>query len=180
MNFVKNEILKMWILWKMKLWNCEFCEKWDFQNVKLWMFCHSVSLFYWFSRIETNVFIYRRVKKLRNWIVMTPLKKPMKRNVTVPENPLIPQSASQLLHHRPSQKVPIDSWWSQVILGKNLIVISEVSWGVPGGTRRPMLTFCGWPHLPSRRTALSLRRMLRSSRRKVWDSTKWSKDRWDF
>ena len=27
----------MWILWKMRLWNCEFCEKWDFQNVTFWM-----------------------------------------------------------------------------------------------------------------------------------------------
>ena len=32
-NFVKNDILKMWILWKMRLWNCEFCEKIDFENV---------------------------------------------------------------------------------------------------------------------------------------------------
>ena len=32
-NFVENEILKMWILRKIRLWNCEFCEKWDFQNV---------------------------------------------------------------------------------------------------------------------------------------------------
>ena len=44
MNFVKNETLKMWILWKMSFWKmwilskiilgkCEFCQKWDFQNV---------------------------------------------------------------------------------------------------------------------------------------------------
>ena len=26
-NFVQNETLKLWILWKMKLWKCEFCEK---------------------------------------------------------------------------------------------------------------------------------------------------------
>ena len=32
-NFVKNEALKMWILWKMRLWKCEFWEKWDFQNL---------------------------------------------------------------------------------------------------------------------------------------------------
>ena len=32
-NFVKNEILKMWILWKIGLWNCEFCQKWDFEIV---------------------------------------------------------------------------------------------------------------------------------------------------
>ena len=25
--------LKMWILWKMRLCKCEFCEKWDFENV---------------------------------------------------------------------------------------------------------------------------------------------------
>ena len=23
----------MWILWKMRLWKCEFCEKWDFENM---------------------------------------------------------------------------------------------------------------------------------------------------
>ena len=33
MNFVENEILIMWILWKMRFWKCEFCEKWDFDNV---------------------------------------------------------------------------------------------------------------------------------------------------
>ena len=32
-NFVKSEILKMWILWKIRLWKCEFCQNWDFQNV---------------------------------------------------------------------------------------------------------------------------------------------------
>jgi len=34
-NFVKNEILKMWILWKIRFWKCEFGEKWDFENVNL-------------------------------------------------------------------------------------------------------------------------------------------------
>ena len=29
-NFVKNETLKMWFLWKMRFWKCEFCLKWDF------------------------------------------------------------------------------------------------------------------------------------------------------
>ena len=29
--FLKNETLKMWILWKMRRWKCEFCEK-----MKLW------------------------------------------------------------------------------------------------------------------------------------------------
>ena len=33
MNFVKNETMQMWILWKMRLCKCEFCEKWDFANV---------------------------------------------------------------------------------------------------------------------------------------------------
>ena len=37
MNFVKNAILKIWILTKMRLWNCDFCEIWDFQNVNFWM-----------------------------------------------------------------------------------------------------------------------------------------------
>ena len=46
MNFVENEVLKMWILWKERFWKCEFCEKWDFENVnfvkneifKMWIF----------------------------------------------------------------------------------------------------------------------------------------------
>jgi len=28
-NFVKNEISKMWILWKMRFQKCEFCENWN-------------------------------------------------------------------------------------------------------------------------------------------------------
>ena len=58
-NFVKNEIFKMWILWKndvLKLWilwkmriskcefyekigisKCDFCENWDFQSVNFWI-----------------------------------------------------------------------------------------------------------------------------------------------
>ena len=43
--FWKNDNFKMWILWKMRLWKCEFCQKWDFENVnfvknetlKLWI-----------------------------------------------------------------------------------------------------------------------------------------------
>ena len=38
MNFVKIEISELWILWKMRLRNCEFCKKkWDFQNVNFWI-----------------------------------------------------------------------------------------------------------------------------------------------
>ena len=37
MNFVKNEILEMWILSKIRFWNCEFCQKWDFHNVNFWI-----------------------------------------------------------------------------------------------------------------------------------------------
>ena len=33
-NFVKNETLKLWILWKIRLWKCEFCEKSVSENVK--------------------------------------------------------------------------------------------------------------------------------------------------
>ena len=36
MIFVKNEILKMWFLLKMRFWKCVFCKKkknWDFGNV---------------------------------------------------------------------------------------------------------------------------------------------------
>ena len=30
-----NDILKMWLLWKIRFWKCDFCEKWDFENVIL-------------------------------------------------------------------------------------------------------------------------------------------------
>ena len=32
-NYQEFDAWKMWILWKMRLWKCEFCEKWDFKNV---------------------------------------------------------------------------------------------------------------------------------------------------
>ena len=35
MNFVKNETLKMSILWKMRQWVIDFCEKWDFEIVNM-------------------------------------------------------------------------------------------------------------------------------------------------
>ena len=31
--FVKNVILKVWILWKMRFWMCDFCEKCGFESV---------------------------------------------------------------------------------------------------------------------------------------------------
>ena len=38
------DALKIWILWKMRLWNCEFCEKWDFENV---LFVNNETLKMW-------------------------------------------------------------------------------------------------------------------------------------
>ena len=35
--FLKNMILKMWILWKIWFSKCELGEKWDFQKVNFWM-----------------------------------------------------------------------------------------------------------------------------------------------
>ena len=32
-NYQHFDVWKMWILWKMRFWKCEFWEKWDFQNV---------------------------------------------------------------------------------------------------------------------------------------------------
>ena len=32
-NYQEFNVWRIWILWKMRLWNCEFCEKWDFENV---------------------------------------------------------------------------------------------------------------------------------------------------
>ena len=57
MNFVNNEILKMWILWKGTFWNCEFCEKEDFENVnfvkreilKMWIFGYIEN--FWFCSV---------------------------------------------------------------------------------------------------------------------------------
>ena len=34
-NYPEYDVWKMWILWKIGLWKCEFCEKWDFENVNL-------------------------------------------------------------------------------------------------------------------------------------------------
>ena len=33
MIFVKNVTLKMWFLWNMRFWQCDFCEQWDFEHV---------------------------------------------------------------------------------------------------------------------------------------------------
>ena len=32
-KFVKNDTLKMWILWKLSFQKCEFCKNWDFRIV---------------------------------------------------------------------------------------------------------------------------------------------------
>ena len=44
-NFVKIEISELWILWKMRLQKCEFCEKWDFRKVNLWELGLSICAF---------------------------------------------------------------------------------------------------------------------------------------
>ena len=31
--FLEFDVWKMWIFGKMRLWKCEFCEKWDFESV---------------------------------------------------------------------------------------------------------------------------------------------------
>ena len=54
-NYQEFDVWKMWILWKMRFWKCEFCEKWDFENVnfvknvllKLWILWKM-----WFSECE--------------------------------------------------------------------------------------------------------------------------------
>ena len=48
MNFVKNGTLKLWILCKMRLWKCEFCEflnfapVWNFRKIRIVSFYISV------------------------------------------------------------------------------------------------------------------------------------------
>ena len=32
-NTKNFHVWKMWILWKLRLWKCELCEKWNFENV---------------------------------------------------------------------------------------------------------------------------------------------------
>ena len=44
--------LKMWILWKMRLCKCEFCEKWDFENVN---FMKNETLKMWFCIIADRL-----------------------------------------------------------------------------------------------------------------------------
>ena len=36
-TYQEFDVWKMWILWKIRLWKCEFCEKWEFQNVNFWI-----------------------------------------------------------------------------------------------------------------------------------------------
>ena len=46
-NFVKNDIFKMWISSKLVISKCEFCQKWDFQNVNFrinWGLCYYMYL----------------------------------------------------------------------------------------------------------------------------------------
>ena len=47
-NNQEFDVWKMWILWKKRLWNCEFCEQWDFQNVN---FLKNVTLKMWILSI---------------------------------------------------------------------------------------------------------------------------------
>ena len=49
--FLKKDILKMWFLWLMWFWNCDFCEKYDFENVifvKNWLLKMRFCLKMWF------------------------------------------------------------------------------------------------------------------------------------
>ena len=32
-NYQEFDVWKKWVLWKMRFWNCEIGEKWDFKNV---------------------------------------------------------------------------------------------------------------------------------------------------
>ena len=74
-NFVKNDISKLWILWKkefLKLWilwkirflNCEFCEKnkilklWIFSEMRVWILS-----FLWIIRFWKHDFCNQRFRK---------------------------------------------------------------------------------------------------------------------
>ena len=53
-NIVKNEILKMWILWKMWFWKCEFCQKYFF----FLLTCHGSS---------ANLALWPPMIRFANW-----------------------------------------------------------------------------------------------------------------
>ena len=58
----------MWILSKMRVWNCEFCEKWDFENVnfvKKWEFENvNFGLKYEFRNVN-----FVKIEILKMWIL---------------------------------------------------------------------------------------------------------------
>ena len=76
----------MWILWKMRFWKCEFCEKWDFQNVNFrinWGFlpqCASLEIVFFpcrsmpnlFVRLLPAIFVSRRAHILREMFILRP------------------------------------------------------------------------------------------------------------
>ena len=66
-NFVKNESLKLWILWKMRFWKCAFCEKWGFENMN---FVKNENLKMWilWTREFENVIFVKNVT-LKMWIL---------------------------------------------------------------------------------------------------------------
>ena len=77
MKFVKNRTLKMWILWKIELWKCEFCEKWDFENknfgkskfFKMWFFSKNCGFLSQCGKEDKCLGLwFKRVTKLQNYL----------------------------------------------------------------------------------------------------------------
>ena len=67
-NFMKNETLKMWILWKIRLWNCKLCEKWDFKNVNFVIIEISKTRILWKLGFLKSDFLKMWIfQKMRNW-----------------------------------------------------------------------------------------------------------------
>ena len=69
-NYWEFDAWKLWILWKMRLWNCEFCQKWDFEIVnfvknktlEMWILSSNSVAWISFSRFSGTFALLSKVK----------------------------------------------------------------------------------------------------------------------
>ena len=77
----KFDLWKMWILWKMRLWNCGFCEKWVFEKVNfvkneilklwiLWKMTFSKCEFLDRLRIFASVWFTKKTRLFKNHLLL--------------------------------------------------------------------------------------------------------------
>ena len=71
-NFENNEILKMWILSKLRIAKCEFCENHQLQNMNFWLnpdFCPSVLTKLNHKSLPKGSELWTKViQSMENWI----------------------------------------------------------------------------------------------------------------